>query len=102
MLKPKATPELVAEEANIVAEYSRLSEYWTFSVETSEQPGCCTLTWANGTKEALVNTAFATGNLRNCPGACTPDDLLLAIAGAHPDKLVATGPGVFGLCEARS
>lgn len=80
--------EKVAEEANHVADYAGLSTLLTFSVETAERKGCCTLIWRSD--KALVDVTFALGNLKNCPDKCTNNDLLRAIAGAHPDTLVAT------------
>lgn len=81
--------ERVAEEANHVAEYAGLTTLFTFRVETVDRPGCCALIW--GSDKALVDVVFALGNLKNCPDKCTNDDLLRAIAGAHPDTLVSTG-----------
>lgn len=80
----------IEEEANLVAEHAKLDEAWTFRAEKAEQANECWLHWAEKTSEpqkALCNITWLLGNLKRCPDKAKADDLVSAIAGAHPNTI---------------
>ena len=77
-----ATPEILAEELNIVASYAGVA--LTFKAEAGPEPGTSLVTLDPGRGEFLVDTAWAFGNVRRLPDHADVYQILSALRVSHP------------------
>ena len=80
--KPLPTIDEIADEANLVAEYSGLSSAYTFDTEPGIPQEFCILKWRHGAVRARVHRRVIMLQFKGLPDKAKPEQLETAILNA--------------------
>ena len=83
------TPDELADEINLVAEYARLPERYAATARAGSAPNTAVVTF--GGSEYAVDLSWAVGNIRRLPDRTSAGQIAEALLASHPD-VRAAGP----------